>query len=223
MTSLSGSIGQILLFLLQIYSWMIIGRIIISWVNPDPRNPIVQFLYRVTEPVMAPFRRMLPSFGGIDFSPILVFVAIMIAQKVVAALFLGPGLSMGTASMLFRELLTVVHLLVTLYMVVLLIRAGISLYVWLSFRQGRRTGNLLQQPGALFIFKATEPVIRPIRERIPAVGGLDLSPIIVALVLAILLGVIQDLANGAPIFGGVFSGMGSMGGGGGEPTIPDFR
>ena len=63
--------------LLSAYMWIIIARAVISWVNPDPYNPIVRFLYSVTEPVLYRVRRAIPIYaGGIDFSPILVFVAI---------------------------------------------------------------------------------------------------------------------------------------------------
>lgn len=66
---------------LSIYIWLIIGRAIISWVNPDPYNPIVTFLYRTTEPVMAPIRRLIPMRGmGIDISPIIVIMIIYFLQ-----------------------------------------------------------------------------------------------------------------------------------------------
>lgn len=66
---------------LTIYIWLILGRAIISWVNPDPYNPIVVFLYRVTEPVMAPVRRLIPIRGlGIDISPIIVIMIIYFLQ-----------------------------------------------------------------------------------------------------------------------------------------------
>ena len=68
---------------LWIYFWIIIARAVISWVNPDPWNPIVQFLYRTTEPILKPVRRLLPSTAGIDFSPILVLVGIQVARMVV--------------------------------------------------------------------------------------------------------------------------------------------
>jgi YggT family protein len=62
--------------------WIIIGRAVISWVNPDPYNPIVRFLHSVTEPVLYPIRRWLPiNLGGIDFSPILVILAIIFLQS----------------------------------------------------------------------------------------------------------------------------------------------
>ena len=57
--------------------WIVIARAVISWVSPDPYNPIVQFLYRATDPVLEPIRRMLPGGGfGIDFSPLIVILAI---------------------------------------------------------------------------------------------------------------------------------------------------
>ena len=61
--------------------WIIIARAILSWVNPDPYNPIVQFLYKATEPLLHKIRRILPNMGGIDISPIIVLVAIMFLQK----------------------------------------------------------------------------------------------------------------------------------------------
>lgn len=73
--------AKVLDWVLHLYMWIIIGRAVISWVNPDPYNPIVRFLNSVTEPVLYPIRRRLPtSMGGIDFSPILVILAIIFAQ-----------------------------------------------------------------------------------------------------------------------------------------------
>jgi len=71
------AIAKILNIGLTIYMWLIIGRAIISWVNPDPYNAIVRFLYSATEPVLYNIRRRLPvNFGGFDFSPIIVILAI---------------------------------------------------------------------------------------------------------------------------------------------------
>jgi len=70
--------AKVLSIVLSLYMWIIIGRAVISWVNPDPYNPIVRFLHAATEPVLYPLRRRLPVyFGGIDFSPILVILAII--------------------------------------------------------------------------------------------------------------------------------------------------
>ncbi len=70
------ALANILDMALNIYLWIIFGRAILSWVNPDPYNPIVQFLYSVTEPVLSPIRRMIGYGMGIDFSPLVVILAI---------------------------------------------------------------------------------------------------------------------------------------------------
>jgi len=71
------AVAKIIHIVLNLYMWIIIARAVISWVNPDPYNQIVQFLYRVTEPVLALVRRLLPFRGmGIDFSPVVVILAI---------------------------------------------------------------------------------------------------------------------------------------------------
>jgi YggT family protein len=76
-----GALAQLLGIALHIYMWIIIIRAVISWVNPDPYNPIVQFLYRVTEPVLRPVRRYLPVAWGIDFSPLVVIFAIIFLDQ----------------------------------------------------------------------------------------------------------------------------------------------
>ena len=73
--------AKILDVALGLYTWVIIIRALLSWVNPDPYNPIVRFLYRATEPVLAPVRRILPFGGlGVDISPIVVLLVIYFLQ-----------------------------------------------------------------------------------------------------------------------------------------------
>ena len=67
---------------LTFYLWIVIIRALLSWVNPDPWNPIVQFLQRATEPVLAPIRRRLPTWRwGIDLSPLVVILGIYFVQR----------------------------------------------------------------------------------------------------------------------------------------------
>lgn len=67
---------------LTIYMWVIIIRALLSWVNPDPYNPIVRTLYRVTEPVLSRVRRLIPTAGlGIDLSPVIVILVIFFLQS----------------------------------------------------------------------------------------------------------------------------------------------
>ena len=81
MGNLIVALAKIIEIVLTIYVWIIIAQALISWVNPDPYNHIVRFLYRATEPVLGPVRRWLPLRGmGIDFSPIVVILVIYFLQ-----------------------------------------------------------------------------------------------------------------------------------------------
>lgn len=76
------ALASILDLALNIYMWVIIARALLSWVNPDPYNPIVRFLYNITEPVMGWVRRRVPLiFGGLDLSPILILIAIVFLRR----------------------------------------------------------------------------------------------------------------------------------------------
>jgi YggT family protein len=78
------AIAKVLDIVLSIYMWVVIARAVLSWVSPDPYNPIVRFIHTITEPVLYQIRRRIPvSFGGIDFSPIIVFLAIIFLQRFV--------------------------------------------------------------------------------------------------------------------------------------------
>jgi YggT family protein len=75
------AVAKVLHYVLFFYMWIIIARAVLSWVSPDPYNPIVRFIYKVTEPVMYQVRSRLPvSFGGIDFAPVVVILIIYFLQ-----------------------------------------------------------------------------------------------------------------------------------------------
>lgn len=77
---------------LFLYMWLIIIRALISWVNPDPWNPIVQFLSKATDPVLIVIRRRVGILGGIDVSPILAILLIMFLQYAVVQTIRDIGL-----------------------------------------------------------------------------------------------------------------------------------
>ena len=82
------AVAFILETILTIYMWMIIVSALISWVNPDPYNPIVRFLHSVTEPVLRPLRRRLGFSMGLDLSPMIVILIILFLKYfIVASLF----------------------------------------------------------------------------------------------------------------------------------------
>ncbi len=80
------TLAQIVGIILTVLYWLILVRALISWVNPDPYNPIVVLLHQATEPILEPIRRFLPM-SGIDFSPVVAFLAIFALRS-----FLVPTL-----------------------------------------------------------------------------------------------------------------------------------
>lgn len=82
------ALGSVVHYAIEIYIYVVVARALISWVNPDPWNPIVQFLDKVTEPALAPIRRLIGWRLGIDLSPvILIFILIFLQKFIVPSLF----------------------------------------------------------------------------------------------------------------------------------------
>lgn len=94
--NLLDAVAQILDIGLTIYFWILIVRALISWVNPDPYNPIVRFLYQVTEPVLGRIRRVLPIMGGLDFSPIIAILAIIFIKRFLVATLIDIAFKLKT-------------------------------------------------------------------------------------------------------------------------------
>ena len=87
MDILVSAVFQVLQAVLSIYFWIVIARALISWVNPDPYNPIVRFLHNATDPFLDLMRRVVPlQFGGMDFSPIVLLLLINVLQQILAKL-----------------------------------------------------------------------------------------------------------------------------------------
>ncbi|MBI4949305.1 MAG: YggT family protein [Deltaproteobacteria bacterium] len=101
LANLINALAQILDIALSAYLWIIIARAIISWVNPDPYNPIVRFLYQVTEPLLYRVRRVIPFLGGLDLSPMIVILAIYFIKKfaVVSLIELAIRMKAGGGTM----------------------------------------------------------------------------------------------------------------------------
>jgi len=90
------AVATILDYLLTIASWLIIIRALLSWVSPDPYNPIVQFLYKMTEPMLAPFRRMVPIYTiALDLSPIFALVFIWFVKLFLVRTLFGLAARLG--------------------------------------------------------------------------------------------------------------------------------
>ena len=75
---------MLLLTIIDMYSFVVFGAVIISWIRLPQNNPISQFVNSLTEPVLAPIRRMLPDMGGLDFSPMILLIGLQIVKGVLA-------------------------------------------------------------------------------------------------------------------------------------------
>lgn len=91
MTELSIMAARLTSLVLTLLFWAILIRAILSWVQPDPRNPIVQFLDRVTSPILYPLQRIIPPLGGIDLSPLVAMLLIELLKGLLVNAILNLG------------------------------------------------------------------------------------------------------------------------------------
>lgn len=90
LSTLIEALAQILSMVINIYIWVVIIAALITWVRPDPYNPIVQILYKLTEPLYAKIRKIIPTLiGGIDIAPIIVILALKFVDLFVVKLLFG--------------------------------------------------------------------------------------------------------------------------------------
>ena len=89
------AVAIILNYILTFYMWIVIIRAVLSWVNPDPYNPIVRFIHNVTEPVLYRIRMWLPNMGGIDISPIIIILIIIFLQNFIVNSLLSLAMMMS--------------------------------------------------------------------------------------------------------------------------------
>ena len=85
-TNFLSAAAEIVDYILTLYMYIIIARALISWVNPDPYNSIVQFLNRITEPVLNPLRKLIPAYKlGLDLSPMIAILIIMFLKRFIVS------------------------------------------------------------------------------------------------------------------------------------------
>jgi YggT family protein len=154
---------------------LIIARIAVSWIGLSPWHPVVRWLRIIVDPILAPFRRILPTFGGIDFSPILAIVVIYFVAQILQDLVAGVGVDPGaTAVALIEELVVDIAIAIAVLVFIRILLAVFHADPWHPLVQMVRT--------------MTNPLVAPFAglHRGPRSSGLD-YPAIAALVLYIVL------------------------------------
>lgn len=158
----------------DLYIAAILLRLLLQWVRADFYNPLSQFLIKVTNPVLVPARRIIPSIGKLDTASVVVMFLLELAQLTIIT-----QLSQADFGLQFLLLFALKKLLVTLlmtYFVLIIVRVLVS---WIA--------NQSRHPLIPLIYQLTEPVLRPFSKLIPPIGGIDLSPLFVLISLRFLL------------------------------------
>jgi YggT family protein len=158
----------------DLYVTAILLRLLLQWVRADFYNPLSQFLVKVTNPVLVPARRIIPSIGKLDTASVLVMLVLELVQLAIIS-----QLTQAAYPLQFLLLFAIKKLLVTLlitYFVLIIARVLVS---WVA--------NQFKHPLIPLIYQLTEPVLRPINKLLPPIGGIDLSPLIALIALRFLL------------------------------------
>jgi YggT family protein len=154
----------------DLYLLVFLLRIILQWVRADFYNPFSQFIVRATNPLVVPARRLLPSVAGIDMPSLVVLV---ILQGIVTyVLLVLIGITPSIDVLLAYTGLRLVSLAIWTYTI------SIFLFVILSW-----VAPATYSPIAMVLGQIVEPVLRPVRRILPSIGGLDLSPLVILILL----------------------------------------
>ena len=170
----SASLIYLISTITDLYVTAILLRLLLQWVKADFYNPLSQFLVKVTNPVLVPARRVIPSVGKLDTASVVVMLLLELLQLVVISL-----LSKTDFGFQFLLLFAVRKLLIALlltYFVLIIARVIIS---WFASQS--------RHPLIPLVYQLTEPVLRPINRVLPSLGGVDLSPLIALIALRALL------------------------------------
>jgi len=149
--------------LIDLYIITFILRMIMQWVRADFRNPLTQFILRVTNPLVIPLRRIVPAIGNLDTASLIVVLLLELVVTIVLVSMTCAGEPM-ILQILSLTILRTVYLVLRVYLFIILIYVILS---WIS----PGTYN----PAAALLTSIAEPVLRPLRRLIPPIAGLDLS------------------------------------------------
>lgn len=189
MAALTDIISFLLQTLLSMYLFAMLLRFLLQLVRADFYNPICQFLVRVTNPLVLPLRRVIPGVRGIDLSSLL--LALLLQMLLVALLLYfrhnaiaSPGL------LLLGGLFGIAGLLLKIYFFAII---AVIVLSWVA--PGTR------HPAVYLLHQITEPVMAPLRRVLPPLGGLDLSPILVFILIRVVEIALAHMANAVGVGG----------------------
>ncbi|MEZ5453845.1 MAG: YggT family protein [Thiothrix sp.] len=165
--------------LFSLYIGAVLIRFLLAWSRANFYNPLSQFLVKITNPVLVPLRRMIPAMGKLDTAAIVLALGLMIIK---VFLLVGmQGSSVGVPVALAYSIVELLRMVIHIYIFALIIQAVLS---WV--------GNSYGNPLADILNSLTDPILRPIRNIVPTIGMVDLSPMVAILLLYVVLIVLQS-------------------------------
>jgi len=176
----TGALQFLLSQIIDIYCYIVFARFILQLFKADFYNPLSQFVVKATSPVLNPIRKVIPGFFGIDFSALLLLYSLQLL-KVFVIFKLLNGIDLNIFQLIIGSIFQTLSLCIGFFIFVIFVQIILS---WVAPQQ--------HNPMTLVLHQISEPILAPARRLLPPMGGLDLSPMVVILILytiKILLGV----------------------------------
>lgn len=165
-----------------IYMIAVLLRFLLQLVRADFYNPVSQFVVKATSPVLNPLRRIIPGFGGVDIASLVLVVTLQVLQLVIVILLMGYQLP-NIIMLLVWSLIGLLGLIVNFFFFAIILQIILS---WVAPHN--------HSPAVGLLYQITEPIMAPARKLLPAMGGIDFSPILTIMVIQIIkIVVIQNL------------------------------
>ena len=172
-----GYLTQPAIFLVQVlfglYATLVVLRFLLQLVRADFYNPLSQFIVRATKPLLNPMRRLIPGVSGLDIAALVLAWLVLTLEQTAILGLAGSGFHPGAGALL--AIPELISLIINIFLFAILIQVILS---WIN------PGTL--NPAVGLIHSLTEPLLGPVRRRMPDMGGLDLSPMVVMIGLVIL-------------------------------------
>jgi YggT family protein len=163
-----------LAFLVRAIADLVLGAFLLRWLlavlRADFRNPLVQSLHRLTNPVILPLRRLLPSIGKTDTATVVALIAFALVRSAILTVIYGYGLD-SFGALAVGAFLVLVRMLLWIFLGAVFLSALLS---WVADPYN---------PFSRLLVEVADPILQPIRRTLPLIGGLDLSPLVAILLL----------------------------------------
>lgn len=195
------TLAEVLRYLTQtafgIYIFAVLLRLLLQLARADFYNPISQFVVKLSNPLVLPLRRVIPSFGRLDTAVVLLALALQFVAAVIVLALLGvPFGTPNPLIVIVWSAVGILSLVVKMYFFAIL---AMIIFSWIAPRS--------HHPAIALLYQLTEPAMAPLRRLLPPMGGLDLSPILAFVVINVLEIVLRGLAGWLGMPGGILLGL----------------